>query len=196
MTINNLQTNMADFDRFYKIGKALEPYAENISEELPPEEICAVVACNIEHDKDNNYITKNYNNWLHGDMLFKKKVDIDDSLIGKKIGEWKVLAYQIYGTSRGDAAYICRCSCGTVRSVRKSGLLNGTSNSCGCCRNRYRRNVADKPVICNMNTENGNASSQKKTGIEVLIEAGLLDENYLIKPNEIKIGGLVYRPVQ
>lgn len=48
--------------------------------------------------------------------------------IGQRYGEWTVLNYD---KSR-PRYYICRCSCGTEKSVFGSTLINGISKSCGC----------------------------------------------------------------
>ena len=52
------------------------------------------------------------------------KPDVQD-LVGKQIGEWKVLSYE------GNKRYLCQCSCGTKKLVLRTNLLNGSSKSCG-----------------------------------------------------------------
>lgn len=53
---------------------------------------------------------------------------------GQRFGRWLVLgvdkdrSFECEGTS----FWWCECECGTVRSVPSSGLVQGTSNSCGC----------------------------------------------------------------
>lgn len=51
-----------------------------------------------------------------------------DNLTGQVFGEWTVLKRDL---SR-PRYYICRCSCGTIRSVFGSGLKYGGTLSCGC----------------------------------------------------------------
>lgn len=51
---------------------------------------------------------------------------------GEKFGEWEAL-YRC-GNIGGEIAYMCKCSCGTIKPVHKRKLLKGTSKSCGCKR--------------------------------------------------------------
>ena len=56
-----------------------------------------------------------------------KRID----LTGMQFGEWTVLEWD--GTKRGKTAHwICKCSCGTQRSVSGVSLRKGLSQSCGC----------------------------------------------------------------
>ena len=52
-------------------------------------------------------------------------------LIGKKFGRWTAIKF-----SHVDRNYItfweCKCSCGTIKKVRRGGLVSGDSQSCGC----------------------------------------------------------------
>lgn len=50
------------------------------------------------------------------------------SLVGQKFGKWTVLSFD---NSR-PRYYICKCECGTVKSVFGPTLKNGASKSCGC----------------------------------------------------------------
>lgn len=54
--------------------------------------------------------------------------ECSDSLVGLTIGNWNVLSLD---KSR-PRYYICKCKCGTVKSVFKGSLKNGASKSCGC----------------------------------------------------------------
>lgn len=45
--------------------------------------------------------------------------------------EWTVLCKSDKRNKHGNQFYICRCSCGAVRSVRMADLLNGSSKNCG-----------------------------------------------------------------
>lgn len=57
-----------------------------------------------------------------------------ENLIGKKFGRWTVIDYappDIYSGKR-HLRWLCRCDCGTVRSVKAQSLKRGASKSCGC----------------------------------------------------------------
>jgi hypothetical protein len=58
-------------------------------------------------------------------------------LSGRRFGRWKVLSY---AGSRGIgiSAFLCRCDCGTKRTVDGSRLKMGESKSCGCQGNNGR----------------------------------------------------------
>ena len=49
-------------------------------------------------------------------------------IIGKQFGRWEVLKYY----SKKIGYYICQCECGIKKPVRRDGLTNGRSKSCGC----------------------------------------------------------------
>jgi hypothetical protein len=51
----------------------------------------------------------------------------------QQVGRWMLLRPDgIDGYA--ETYWLCRCECGTVRSVRARSLKRGTSNSCGCLR--------------------------------------------------------------
>lgn len=52
-----------------------------------------------------------------------------EDLTERDIYDWFVIRFDKY--NRG-AYWLCRCKCGTERSVRGSALTNGQSRSCGC----------------------------------------------------------------
>lgn len=54
-------------------------------------------------------------------------------LTGKQYNQWTVIE-RADKDSSGHARWLCRCSCGTIRKVAASNLRNGTSKSCGGCR--------------------------------------------------------------
>lgn len=54
--------------------------------------------------------------------------------IGDSFGKWTVLKRDEETKSK-IKRYICRCECGTIKSVRSSSLKDGTSKSCGCAYN-------------------------------------------------------------
>jgi len=51
-----------------------------------------------------------------------KRID----LTGQKFGEWEVIEYS------GYSKWLCRCSCGTEKSVEAYDLKKGKTKSCGC----------------------------------------------------------------
>lgn len=55
-----------------------------------------------------------------------------DDLTNRRFGNWFVLGYVGYYTSR--TAWLCRCDCGVERIVAGCGLTTGKSTNCGCVR--------------------------------------------------------------
>jgi hypothetical protein len=51
---------------------------------------------------------------------------------GEKIGRWTVI-------NKSGVNWLCRCKCGTERSVNKYSLTRGDTRSCGCLRNELRK---------------------------------------------------------
>jgi hypothetical protein len=51
-----------------------------------------------------------------------------NTLIGQRFGRWTVLKLD----KSKPRNYICRCDCGTIKSVFSGTLKNGQSKSCGC----------------------------------------------------------------
>jgi hypothetical protein len=58
------------------------------------------------------------------------------SLVGKRFGRWTVLGE--HPERRRGRHWLCRCDCGTERTVRENNLRYGSSKSCGCCVARER----------------------------------------------------------
>lgn len=52
-------------------------------------------------------------------------------LTGKTFGHWTVLRFD-HKSSNGDAYWVCRCTCGTVKVANGYDLRSGRSRSCGC----------------------------------------------------------------
>lgn len=50
--------------------------------------------------------------------------------IGRKYGRLTVVAYD--RLEKGNLYFICKCACGTTKSVQKNGLVSGAVTSCGC----------------------------------------------------------------
>ena len=61
------------------------------------------------------------------------------SLIGEKFGRLTVLEYSHANTHR-EPFWVCRCDCGTIKTVIGASLKNGHTQSCGC----FRREEAIK----------------------------------------------------
>lgn len=88
-----------------------------------------------------------------------------DTLIGQTFGEWTVLKQD----KSKPRNYICRCSCGTVKSVDGSSLKRGMSKSCGC------KKVKD---ICQRNKENAESHVGERYGKLTIIGYELKGKNY------------------
>ena len=54
--------------------------------------------------------------------------------MGQRYYRWKAI-----GHSEKKGYVKCQCECGTVRDVRKDGLISGKSRSCGCLKNELIR---------------------------------------------------------
>lgn len=66
-----------------------------------------------------------------------------DNIVNQRFGKWVVLKKD--KSRRGY--YICKCDCGTVRSVRGISLKNQQTKSCGCNKNTafgVRKNTIEK----------------------------------------------------
>lgn len=50
-----------------------------------------------------------------------------EDLSGRIYGKWLVV-----GKSVNDAKWVCRCECGTIREIKRQGLVSGRTRSCGC----------------------------------------------------------------
>lgn len=64
-------------------------------------------------------------------------------LVGKKFGRWTVLEYS-HKNSHREPVWVCKCECGTIKTVIGANLKNITSQSCGCLAkeltsNRFRK---------------------------------------------------------
>lgn len=58
-------------------------------------------------------------------------VKTSDLTPGKRFGSWKIIAFDAI---RGQRSYwLCKCICGTERSVSLANLGSGRSQSCGQC---------------------------------------------------------------
>lgn len=52
-------------------------------------------------------------------------------LTGRQFGRWTVIS-RAENNAKGQARWLCRCSCGNEKVVLSGSLCNGTSKSCGC----------------------------------------------------------------
>lgn len=62
---------------------------------------------------------------------FNENAVLKYDLTGKTFGRWTVLGRDWY-IGRAHVRWLCRCSCGTEKSLDGGYLRNGTSKSCGC----------------------------------------------------------------
>lgn len=53
-------------------------------------------------------------------------------LTGRRFNRWTVIGYDAKRSTRDYKYWICRCDCGTVKSVLRTSLVNNRSMSCGC----------------------------------------------------------------
>lgn len=65
-------------------------------------------------------------------------------LTGQRFNRWVALSYE------GDARWLCKCDCGTIKKVHRSHLKSGKSKSCGC----LSREIASNS-ICMRNKTHG-----------------------------------------
>lgn len=84
-------------------------------------------------------------------MSVKSKVRINtEDLIGKRLGELKVIGYagRCYEDTAGGPRlrhrYLIRCECGTVKMVRRGQLTSERVHSCGCLRRKKSGNKNEK----------------------------------------------------
>lgn len=55
------------------------------------------------------------------------------SLIGKQFGRLTVTDFAGFSEEgRRETLWLCKCDCGTVKTIRRRGLMCGRTNSCGC----------------------------------------------------------------
>lgn len=62
-------------------------------------------------------------------------------LIGKKFGRWTVIG-EAEKTYQSYSRWICKCECGSIKSVSGHILNNGNSTSCGCYNKEVLRSHA------------------------------------------------------
>lgn len=62
-------------------------------------------------------------------------------ITGKTFGYWTVLHRDKPHKGKQNSYWICQCACGAVRSVNRSTLVNGRSQSCGCKPSDNRKGI-------------------------------------------------------
>lgn len=83
-----------------------------------------------------------------------------DDLTGKKFGMLTVLEYdRVEG--KGHTYWKCQCECGTVKPIRKDGLISGAVVSCGCY---HSKNVSKRTTIDLTNQTFGRWTVLEQTG--------------------------------
>jgi hypothetical protein len=79
-----------------------------------------------------------------------------EDLTGQKFGRWTVIS-QGPSTSGRETRWWCKCDCGNqeLKLVRKNGLKNGTSRSCGCLQKEIASSIRKKHNEYNLSGEYG-----------------------------------------
>lgn len=72
-----------------------------------------------------------------GCLVTNVEYSIHGNLTGQKFGRWTVLELDTNNTNK-RRKWICKCECGTIKSVDQKSLINGKSKSCGCYRKEKR----------------------------------------------------------
>lgn len=68
----------------------------------------------------------------------------DVNITNKKFGGWTALRRDPNHLSGTNSKWICKCLCGTIRSVGTRQLVNHKTNSCGCLHSNLHRNLIGK----------------------------------------------------
>ena len=89
-------------------------------------------------------------------------------ITGLTFGEWTVLKKD----KSVPRNYICRCSCGTIKSVDGGSLKQGASKSCGCLKSRLQKQK---------NYQNATNHIGEKYGLLTVVEAELKGDGYFYK---------------
>lgn len=64
-------------------------------------------------------------------------------MVGKQFGRWTVVEAVGRKGKSNALAYMCKCSCGTVKVVNGQKLRNGESRSCGCLKTEMHTTHGD-----------------------------------------------------
>jgi hypothetical protein len=99
-------------------------------------------------------------------------------MVGQTFGKWTVLNRDGSNGS-GNLTWLCKCTCGKVKSVSGTALRTGRSTSCGCQRGMHPRQKNLKSsywstMICNAKSRGHQVS------IDIQYASALLEQqNYL-----------------
>jgi len=66
---------------------------------------------------------------------------VKQTMVGQKFGYWEVIKKDDHHPGSRNSFWICRCQCGTVRSITRSSLITGRSSSCGCKPSENRKGI-------------------------------------------------------
>ena len=65
-------------------------------------------------------------------------------MTNQKFGKWTVISKDPKKYSDREIRWVCKCDCGTIRSVRGTALRNGSSKSCGCRKTELCKELGKK----------------------------------------------------
>ena len=91
-----------------------------------------------------------------------------NTLVGQQFGEWTVLKKD----PSKPRYYICKCSCGKIKSVFGSSLKNGSSKSCCCLKDKHNKEK---------NEQNAKSHIGEKYGKLTIIDYELKNNSYYYK---------------
>ena len=116
---------------------------------------CSIIAYRGAHDidvqfEDGNIVNhRAYHSFLSGKILndkFSHNWSQIEDLTGKKFNRWTVLYFDKENRKSNMLHWICKCDCGTIKSVCGRDLRNGKSKSCGCLKNEINRKRCSENV--------------------------------------------------
>ena len=68
-------------------------------------------------------------------------------MTNQKFGKWTVISKDPKKYSDREIRWVCKCDCGTIRSVRGTALRNGSSKSCGCGKTELCKELTIKDLL-------------------------------------------------
>ena len=77
------------------------------------------------------------------DRIVGKKKDLTGQRFGRLVVIEEGPPHYTSGNNR-QVCWICKCDCGTIKTITASQLLNGNVKSCGCLRRGVRRKGVSK----------------------------------------------------
>ena len=63
----------------------------------------------------------------------------NDKWAGRKINEWTVVGYVLYGDKKKEIRWMCECKCGRIKMQKADNIKSGKSKMCKECSGRLRR---------------------------------------------------------